>query len=145
MVGAEVHESRIPPDVIDAVGVRPGHVGRGEIVGLHGAWLCRRPPLLARIREIPEQFLLLGVDRNDRRARRQPALHDRIDMAELVVAIRMLGAFFLLPVGLEAVVQRAQQLRHLRVAHWMPLACQRLRQHPCALASPPQRRFGIPA
>jgi hypothetical protein len=55
--------------------------------------LFRGTPLLARILEVAEEFLLLGINRDDGGARTQGALDGRMDVPKLRIPIRMVPPF----------------------------------------------------
>lgn len=95
---------------------------------------------------VADEFLLLGVDRNDRDALPQASFHRDIDMAKLRIAVRVILALFGLAVALQAVVQAMKNLRHLHVADGMFLLRQFLRNRPRALAPPAfARQSTLPA
>jgi len=69
---------------------------------------------------------------------------ESIDVAELGVAIGVLGALVLLGGRLQAVVHLVQQVRHRDVARAIPLRQQLLRQLAGRLRGPAQSTLGIP-
>jgi hypothetical protein len=83
MVRPHVDEALVAPYVVDAVGIRARHLRTREIVALHAQGLLRRTPLLAGVCVVADQFLLLGVDRQDREPGRQGPLDAGVDMDDL--------------------------------------------------------------
>jgi len=143
MIRPHVDEAFVAPHIVDAVGIRARHLGTREIVALHAPGLLRRPPFLAGVRIVADQFLLLGVDRQDREAGRQGLLDAGVEMPKLGIPIGMVCALLGLARALQTVVLVMQELRHLHVTDRMPLAPQLRRQGPRALADPAQRGFRI--
>jgi hypothetical protein len=94
--------------------------------------------------EIANQFLLLGIDRYRRFTGRKRGFHRRIDVSELLIAVRVIAALAGLAVALAAVLQVSQQVRHNTLARREPLRSQRLHQVTQAAADPTQRRSRIP-
>ncbi len=107
--------------------------------------LALRPPFSPAVLEVADEFLLLGVHRDDRIARPQIRLGRGSDVGELGIAIRVVRSFARLAVGLQAIAQRLQQLGHFLMAHAMALRVEFAGQAPHALAGPAQRRLGVPA
>ena len=62
-------------------------------------------PLAPAVLEVPDELLLLGVDRDHRLTGADRRRSGRVDIAELGVAIGMRGALLGLAVGLQAVAQ----------------------------------------
>src|SRR5215471_19543796 len=56
---ADIDETAVAPDVINAKGIGARHRRRRKIVHLHLLGILGRPPLPARIREIPDQLFTL--------------------------------------------------------------------------------------
>jgi hypothetical protein len=100
-------------------------------------------PLLPVVFEIAHQLLLFGVHGDNRLAPSQAPLHLPVQMLKLSVAVGMIRPFFGLAVGLQAVAQRVQQIRHHLMTDPMLQPCQFGGQLADALARPPQRRFRI--
>ena len=107
--------------------------------------LAAGTPLPPGIAEIPDQFLLFRVDRDDRLTAPLEGPHPPVDVLELGVAIGMVVSFLGLAVGLQAVPQVVQQGGDGLVAHGMALAAQFLGQFPGALGGPAQGRLRIAA
>src|ERR1039458_557352 len=141
MIRSNVHETRIAPQVVDAIRIGARNVGRGKVVPVYFDRLLCRKPLSTAIIIVSEQFFLLGVHRYHRRPRRQSPLHLCADVTELRVAVRMVSTFFRLAIAELVVCLRAHKLRHLLMADRMLLPCQLSGQIPCALAYPTQGRF----
>lgn len=140
VVGTDIDPAGVGTQIVDAVGNR---FDLGKIVIIDRLRLAARAPGLAGVLEAPYQFLLLGVDRDHRLARRLMALDAGVEVLELGIAIHMLRAFQRLAVGLQAVAQFVQQFCDPYMTDRMPLRTQRLGQRACALAGPAQRRIRI--
>ena len=105
----------------------------------------RRPlglPLPSAVLEVADQFLLLGVHRDDWLAPPLIRLDPSVDVLELGVAVGMAAAFPGLAVGLEAVTELAQQGADRPGTDRVTLAVQLDGQLGGTLASPAQRRLG---
>ena len=101
--------------------------------------------LAAGVLEVANQFLFLRVHRDRRLTGGDRCLHRVIDVRELGIAIRMAGPFARLAVGLAAIFQLTQQVRHHPLTGPEPLCGQRLDQVTQAPADPAQWRRGITA
>ena len=112
-------------------------------MALHAEDLLRRAPLLAGIRVVADQFLLLGVHRQDREPGRQGPLDAGVDMAKLGIPVGMVRPLLGLARALQTIVLGVEELGHLHVTDGMMLAGQLRRQGPRALADPAQRGFRI--
>jgi hypothetical protein len=84
--------------------------------------LAFRTPFAAAVLEIPDQLLLLGVDRDDRLPSSLKPYCLGADELELGIAIGILIAFASLTIGLQAVAGLAEQPRDRAIADVMPLA-----------------------
>ena len=145
VVDADAHPAGIVGDVVDAVGRRPAELRDHKVVHPHRLGLALGAVLTAAILEIADQFLLLGVDRDRRLARRQRRLHLIVEVTELRVAVGMAGSFAGLAVGLQAVAHLAQQIGHDVMADAMAKPVQPGRQVAQALGRPQQRRHRVAA
>jgi len=144
VVHAHAHEAFVGVDVKDTVWDRLADGIRGEVVDVNQIGLVLRLPLASPVFEVADQLLLLRVDRDDRNAPVDAVLRLRIDVLELRVAIRMLGALYGLVRRLEAVAVIAQQLGHRPVTDPNAVLMEQLAgQHLRALACPPQRRLRV--
>src|ERR1017187_1521751 len=133
MVRAHVHESGVARQVVDAIRISAGNIGRRKVVPVYFNRLLCGKPLLAAIIVVSEQFLLLGVHRYYRHPRRQGSLHRGVDMTELRIAVGMIRTFLRLPIALQTVVLIAQKLCHFLMTDRMLLSCQLSSQSPGAL------------
>src|SRR3712207_1511193 len=115
----------------------------GEVLGPHLLRLPLRLPLGPAVLEIPEQFLLLGVHRDDRLPAPLAGPDPGADELELGIAVRVGGPLARLAVALQAVAQVVQQQGDRLVADVMALPPQLLRQHARALTGPAQRRHRV--
>ena len=146
VVGAHVDPSFVLLDVVDAVGGGLAQILVRKVVVVDLHRLSLGLPGLAGVLVVPDQFLLLCVDRENG----VPGLHGRlrlgIDEAELGISVRVvLLAFQDLIVDLEAVSKLVQKLSHFRVADRISLFLKRGGQRPQALCRPFECRPGRPA
>ena len=131
--------------VVDAVRNRLAlGVGR-EIMHQHRRRRALRLPFPPAVLEVPDQLLLLRVDRDHRLAGGQMLVRGLVDVLELRVAVRMRGAFLPLARRLQPVAQAVQQPAHSGRTHPPPLLVQRRRQLCATLARPAQRRGRVSA
>lgn len=144
MVGTDVDESRVPPQVVNPIGKGPRDFGAREIMPADLAGLFGGQPLLASIVVVAHEFLLLGIDRNDRQPCGQAPLHAGVDVTELGVEVGMIVPFLCLAVALQAIVLRVEELGHLDIADGMSLLGELCGQRSRALADPPQRSLRVP-
>ena len=100
---AHGHPPLIAPLIVDPTRHRLGDVRVGEIVPVHLDGLPFRLPFLPGIPVVPDQFLLLGVDRDDGPASAQERLALASDVAKLSIPIGMLLPLFGLGITLQAV------------------------------------------
>lgn len=96
-------------DVIDAVGDGLGHLGIGEIMHPYSGRVALRLPFGAAVGVIADVLPLLVVNADDRLAGGQMLGGQRVDVAELAIAVGVLGALGDLGIGLQAVTHVAQQ------------------------------------
>ena len=109
----------------------------------HRFGFALRTQFSATVLEVADQFLLLGIHRNDRLPSALEGLHLRIDVLELGVPIRVRRPLAGLAVGLQAVAQLFQQICHQFVADLVALVVEFVSQFTHALAGPAQWRFRI--
>ena len=83
MVGSHIHKPAVASQIVDAVGIRARHRRTGKIMALDVLRRLLRKPLAALVLEIPDQFLLLRVDGNDRLGPAQGRRDLFIDVSEL--------------------------------------------------------------
>src|SRR5580693_7538658 len=101
---AHGHPPFIALRVVDTTRHRLGDVRVGEIMHVHLDRLPFGLPFLPGIPVVSDQFLLLGVDRDDRPPSAQERLALALDVAELSIPVGMLLPFPGLGVTLQAVV-----------------------------------------
>jgi hypothetical protein len=77
---------------VDAVGVRAAQLGDDEVVGADPVGIALRAQLAAGVLEVSDELLLPGVDADYRLAGRQLRLDALVQVAELRVAVGMVGA-----------------------------------------------------
>ena len=102
-------------------------------------------PFASAVLELADEFLFLGVHRDDRLAATLKLPHAGVDVLELGVAVGVLAAFFGLAVGLQAVAQALEQPSDRAGTHAMARARQLPGQARRALARPAQSRLRVPA
>ena len=129
--------------VIDAIGNGFAYLFVGKVMHQNEFRVALGAQLLSGILIGADQFLFLRVYRNRRISCLQLAADRFIDMLELGVAVRMLGAFQLLFVALTAVAQFAQQFGQGMLAHLIAFVRQGPHQIPLATSRPQQRRFRV--
>ena len=101
-------------------------------------------PLPALVGQVADHLLLLGVHADHRLARPQVLLGLLVEVAELAVAVGMLGALDLLGGGLQRVAHRhASSFATVLGADRVALRGQLVGQLAGRLAGPPQRRLRI--
>lgn len=144
VVGADIHESGVASQVVDAIRIRAGHRGRGKIMHGHLHRRLGPAPLLARILVVAEEFLLLRIDRDHGALRPQRLPDLAVDEPKLRIAVRVVRAFLRLSVRLQAVLHAPQQLGNRLVTDRMPVRRQFGRERPRALNGPAERRLWIP-
>jgi hypothetical protein len=96
VVVADDHEAVVGAQVINPERDRFAHGGVGEVVNVHTERVTLGLVLPALVGQVPDHLFLLGVDADDRLAGVEVQLGLGVDMAELGVAIGMLGALHLL-------------------------------------------------
>ena len=92
MVHAHADPPEVGADVVDAVGDSLAEFLIDEVIDADLRRMPRGVPLTARILEVAEEFLLLGIDRNDWLAAALKVLDAGVEMREWRVAIRVLAA-----------------------------------------------------
>src|ERR1035437_3081103 len=100
--------------------------------------------LAAHRLEIPDQLALLGIDRDRRLTGRDRGSDHPVDLLELRITIRMLGALACLLIRLQAVTLGLQQPQNRAIDDIVAHLAQRFGELRAALRSPPQRRLRIP-
>ena len=109
----------------------------------HALGRLGRAPGPAAVLEGPDQFLLLGVDRDRRLAPSLGGAHLLRDVPKLRVAVGVLAAFARLDVALQAVAEAVQQFGDQRVADRVPERLEGDRERARAQARPAERRVRI--
>ncbi len=99
-----------------------------------------RLPLRPAVLVVADELLLLAVDGDHRLVRRQALRSAVVDVAELGVAVGMLGTVGDLGVGLQAVAEVVEQLPDKVRPHLVAEAGQLRRQRARRLGGPAQRR-----
>src|SRR3954467_15339741 len=102
---AHGHPPLIALLIVDTTRHRLGNLRVGEIMHVHLNRLPCRLPFLPGIPVASDQFLLLGVDRDDGPASAQGRLALALDVAELSIPVGMLLSFLGLGITLQTVVQ----------------------------------------
>jgi hypothetical protein len=101
------------------------------------------PPLPARVAEVPDELLLLGVHADHRVCGALVGLDLPVYVAELAVPVRVLLALNGLGVALQAEALAPQKVPDGIGRHLVALSGQLGREHPGRLRRPPQRRHRI--
>ena len=102
-------------------------------------------PLAAAVGVLADQFLLLGVDADDRFPGSAVHAEPLVEVTELGIAVRVLSAFDGLGVALQAEACLPQQVTHRIGACAVTLPGELARQCAQGLGGPPQRRHRITA
>lgn len=105
-----------------------------DLVGKEGYWLNVAPAIV----EVPDHFLLLGIDGDHRIASRLILCRPCRNVAELRVAIRLLATFADIPRCVQAIVQLRQQVTNTALADHVSARHQFPGQMRRALARPSQ-------
>ena len=145
MVGADGHPAGISGQVIDAVRHRLARAVPGEVMGPGRHRLALGPPFPARVLELTDQLLLLGVHADHRIRGALMGLDLLVDVPELRIAVRVPLALDGLGVALQAEPLGPQQVTNGVGADPVTLAGQLRRQVAGQLGRPPQRRHRITA
>ena len=145
VVDSDAHPPLILGDVIHAVGNGFAQLLVHEVMDEHLFRLSLRSPFSPAVLEFPEDFLLLGIDRDDRLSTILEGHDASVDVLKLGVAVGVVLAFLRFPIALQAVASRSQQAPHGAWADRMSLMGQFVSQLRCALTCPTQRRHRIPS
>jgi len=143
VVHAHADPALVPAQVVDPLGDRLAQDLVLEVLGPDLLRMAPPMPLPPGIAEIPDQLLLLGIDRDDRLALRLEGAHLAGDILELGVTIRVVAALLGLAVGLEAVAPVGEQGGDGLVADGMTHGGELLGQSPRALGGPAQGRLRV--
>ena len=103
MRAAYGHPPQVKFRIVDTMGNRLGDVWVGEIMHIDLDRLAFRLPFLPGIPVVSDQFLVLGVDRDDRPASAQERLALALDVTKPSIAIGMLLPFFGLVITLQTI------------------------------------------
>src|SRR5208283_5536316 len=99
-------------NVVDAVRNGLADLLVDEVVHIDVDRNAVRLIIAAGVLVVADQFLLLGVDRNDRLAGGLMRFDLRVDVLELRVPIGMASAFLALAIDLTAIAEAFEQLRN---------------------------------
>src|SRR5712691_6259027 len=143
MADAHVDDRTVPRDVVGAVGHRFPVTQVRKVVHVHIDGIAPRPPRPPRIAKFPHQFLLFGIDRDDRVAGLDVRLHQAVDVAKLRIPRAMLRTFFGLPIRLQRIAQIVQTPADCHGVHVVTTPRQLLRDRPRRLARPAQQAHGV--
>ncbi len=123
VVDPDVDPAGVAGDVVDAVGDRLLDIraAEEEVVVLHLNRLALGVPFPPRHRQVPQLLPLLRVHADHRLAVLLVVGDLLVDVVELAIPIRVLGAFPRLGVALQAEARRLQQSTHRRGRHRVPL------------------------
>src|SRR6266542_2800733 len=140
---ADVHHGPVPRNVVGAVGHGLAPAEMREIVHVDLDRIAVWPPRLTRIAEFSYQFLLLRIDRDDRVAGLDVALHQSVDVPELLVARRRLRALFGFDVRLQRVPEIMQTAAHGARVNLVAATRHLLGDRPRRFARPPQEAHRV--
>src|SRR5208337_1610001 len=90
----DVYNRSVPRNVVGAVGHGFAAAELREVMHVHFRRLSSRPPRATRVAELPYQFLLLRVYRDDRILGPDEGLHLAVHIAELFVPLGVLRTLF---------------------------------------------------
>jgi hypothetical protein len=138
MIGPDADPARVAGHVIDPVGRVATEFRDDEVIDPHRFRLPLRLPLPPGILEVPDQFLLLGIHRDDRLSGLQGGLDLGVDVLELGVPIRMALPLEGLAVSLETIARPVEEFGDHAMAGGVPHPLQLLGQLADTLAGPPQ-------
>ena len=105
MVNPDTDPPEIGRKVVDAIGYRAAQFLDQEIMDPDLFRIALRTILAARVAEIADQFLFLGVDRDHRLLFSQRRSHLGVDVAKLRIPIGVALALLGLAVALQAVAR----------------------------------------
>jgi len=91
MVHAHADPPEVGADVVGAVGAGLAELLIDEVIPTDLGRMPRGVPLTASILAVAEEFLLLGIDRDDGLTVALKVLHPGVEMLELCVAIRVMA------------------------------------------------------
>jgi hypothetical protein len=114
-------------------------------MGVHLDRLAGRTPLPAGVAILADQLLLLGVHADHRVPARLVGLGVVVEVSELRIPVRVLGALDRLGVALQAETLLSQQVTDGVGRDLVPGPGQLLGQRPSRFRRPPQRRHRVPA
>src|SRR6266540_871867 len=138
-----VHDRSVPRDVVGAVGYRFAATEMREVMDVDPHRLALGPPRSTGIAELPNQFLLLGVDRDHRIAGLDVCLHQTVDVAELLVPLRVLRALLCLHVRLQRVAQLTETAAHRHRIDPVATSGQLFGDRPRGLARPAKQAHRV--
>src|ERR1700678_2367868 len=104
------HPPQVMFQIVDATRDRLGDIGIGKIMHINFYRFACRLPFLPRISVVSDQFLLFGIDRDDRPASTEKGLPSTLNVAKLGVTIGGLFPFFDFGVPLQTIMKSMQQL-----------------------------------
>lgn len=145
VVRSHVDPAHVLADVVYSIGNYLGRLWRSKIVDFHVFGFPFRLPLPPAVLELAYKVLVLRGYRNGWLRTSQEPLHTSVDIAKLLVPIRVTGHLNRLSISLQTVVQPMKQLGHTHVTDMIAFTSRRLRQLPGALACPSQRRAWVTA
>jgi hypothetical protein len=129
---------------IETIRHRLAQVRIGEIVRPDCFRGALRLPFLALVRTLADQCLFLRINGHPWLAPLLESPYWRVHVCDRRVPVGVRAALAGLAVGVQALLQGVQQMRHGPGTDTMPLPLKCLGQLPCALARPAQRGHGVP-
>ncbi len=143
MVDPDAYPTLIVRQIVNAVRHHLSEFLIGKIVAIHLFRLALSLPLPTSILEPPNQFLLLGVHRNDWETRLLELLNLLGNIMKLRIAVWMFSAFARFSVRLHTVAKLIQKRPNSTLTDLVTLSSQFFGQSRCTLAGPAKRRFRI--
>src|ERR1700692_4090341 len=102
MVHPDADPTGVGGDIVDAIRHRPTQSFDQEIMHANRFGIALRTPFPPSVLEIPNEFLLLRVDSDNRLLRRQRSRHTLVNVDELRVPVGMIASLTGLAVALKA-------------------------------------------
>jgi len=87
MIGSNIDEANVACEIVDSVRIGARNFGVGKVMPLNFDWLLGGKPLLPSIVVVADEFLFLGVHRNDGETLFERLLHRCVDVPKLCIAV----------------------------------------------------------
>lgn len=116
MVYSDRYPTGVASEIVDAVRNRLPLLGDEKVVDPNGFWISSRVPGSPGIPEVPDEFLLLRVDRDHGQSLCLEAADLVVDVAELCIAVGVVRPLASLSIRLQAIACIRKEFRHKLVA-----------------------------